>query len=456
VTGVRVCESGLAQLAGMGAMTPHQGEGTLLAQRGAVIPEPAAMDRPLERRPGRRRIVLATAALVVLVAGLALAPAVQRWRLAERAVDRDSLRIAAVAIGDMDRDVAAQGRVVAALHPTLFSPAQGIVALSVKAGVEVKRGQTLATIDSPELKSRLAQERATLSSLESELGRHQIASRQARVKSKQELDVLAVRHEAAGRALRRVRGLGKQGVVPVSEVEKAEDDLEIAALELANRRETGALERETHAFESKTRRLAAERQRAVVSELERQVAGLAIAAPFDGIVAAVKVQDRDAVAAHQALVTVVNLTALEIELELAENEATDVGPGTAAEIAYAGRKLPGKVVAIAPEVRDSQVRGTVAFAGPPPPGLRQNERVSVRLLLDRRVGVLKLPRGRFLEAGAGRSVYVVDDGMAQRRAIRIGVTSVSEVEILSGLRAGERVIVSDTGSFERADRVLLH
>jgi HlyD family secretion protein len=51
---------------------------------------------------------------------------------------------------------------------------------------------------------------------------------------------------------------------------------------------------------------------------------------------------------------------------------------------------------------------------------------------------------------------VVDDGMAQRRAIRIGVTSVSEVEILSGLRAGERVIVSDTGSFERADRVLLH
>jgi HlyD family secretion protein len=445
----------LAAVVGPGAIAAPARGGTRLAPRGDVIPEPAAMDRPIERRTGSRRLALVAGALVLLVAALALAPLLQRWTRAERAVDSDSLRIASVAIGDMDRDVVAQGRVVAALHPTLFSPAQGIVALAVKAGVEVKRGQRLATIDSPELESRLAQERATLSSLESELGRHQIAARQARVKSRQELDVLAVRHEAAGRALRRVRGLGAQGVVPQSEVEKATDDLEIAALELDNRRQTSALERETQAFESKTRRLAAERQRSVVAELERQAAGLEIAAPFDGIVAAVKVQDRDAVAAHQALVTVVNLTALEIELELAENEATDVGPGTAAEIAYAGRKLPGKVVAIAPEVRDSQVRGTVAFAGSPPPGLRQNERVSVRLLLDRRARVLKLPRGRFLEAGAGRSVYVVDDGMAVRRAIRIGVTSVSEVEIVSGLRAGERVVVSDTGSFERADRVLL-
>ncbi len=196
----------------------------------------------------------------------------------------------------------------------------------------------LATIASPALQSRLTQERATLSSLQSELGRHEIASRQARVKTKQELDVLAVRHEAAGRALRRTRSLGEQGVVPVSEIEKAQDDLEIAALELKNRRETATLERETQSFEGKTRRLDADRQRSVVGELERQTGALEIAAPFDGIVAAVSVQDRDAVAENQPLMTVVNLTALEVELELAENQAADVGPGTAVEVAYGGRK----------------------------------------------------------------------------------------------------------------------
>jgi len=422
-----------------------------------MIPEPVAMDRAVARpRRRRRRIALAVAAAAVLVGGsLAAAPLVRRWVQAERAVDSAGLRVAPVVVGDMDRDVAAQGRVVAALHPTLFSPAQGIVALAVKAGAPVRRGDVLATIASPELASRLAQERATLSSLESELGRNEIASRQARVKSKQDLDVLAVRHEAATRALRRTRDLGEQGVVPVSEVEKAQDDLAIAALELKNRRETSTLERDTQAFEGRTRRLAVERQRSVVGELERQNADLEVKAPFDGIVATVAVQDRDAVAANHALLTVVNLTALEIELELAENQAADVAPGTAALVAYAGRELPAKVVAISPEVRDSQVRGTVAFTGQAPAGLRQSERVSVRLLLDRRVHVLKLPRGPYLEVGGGRSVYVVADGMAVRRPVRIGVTSVSEVEIVGGLRAGERVVVSDTGGFEGAERVLL-
>ncbi|HKE16013.1 MAG TPA: HlyD family efflux transporter periplasmic adaptor subunit [Kofleriaceae bacterium] len=415
------------------------------------------MDRAVARpRRRRRRIALAVAAAAVLVGGsLAAAPLVRRWVQAERAVDSAGLRVAPVVVGDMDRDVAAQGRVVAALHPTLFSPAQGIVALAVKAGAPVRRGDVLATIASPELASRLAQERATLSSLESELGRNEIASRQARVKSKQDLDVLAVRHEAATRALRRTRDLGEQGVVPVSEVEKAQDDLAIAALELKNRRETSTLERDTQSFEGRTRRLAVERQRSVVGELERQNADLEVKAPFDGIVATVAVQDRDAVAANHALLTVVNLTALEIELELAENQAADVAPGTAALVAYAGRELPAKVVAISPEVRDSQVRGTVAFTGQAPAGLRQSERVSVRLLLDRRVHVLKLPRGPYLEVGGGRSVYVVADGMAVRRPVRIGVTSVSEVEIVGGLRAGERVVVSDTGGFEGAERVLL-
>jgi HlyD family secretion protein len=423
-----------------------------------MIPEPSAMDRVITARrlKARRLIVLAGLAAGAAGAWFALEPHVRRWFDAELAVDGSALRIAQVTVGDMDRDLAAQGRVVAALHPTLFSPADGIVSMAVKAGAQVSRGQLLATVDSPALASRLTQERATFASLESELGRQQIAGHQAQVRSKQTLDVLAVRHEAARRGLRRTRDLGSQGVVPASEVEKADDDLQIAALELRNARETAALERETLAFEVRTRKLAIDRQRAVVGELERQIAGLRVVAPFDGVVAAVNVQDRDAVGMNQPVVTVVNLTALEIELELPENEAGAVAPRTPAEITYAGRAMEGRVVAIAPEVRDSQVRGTVAFTGEPPAGLRQNERVSVRLLLDRRTGVLKLPRGPFLEAGAGRSAYVVEDGAALLRPIQIGVTSVTEVEVVRGLRAGERVVISDTSAFKGAENVLLH
>jgi HlyD family secretion protein len=422
-----------------------------------MIPDTSAMDhavRPRRITAIRAAIALAAAGALVAIAFFVV-PLVRRWTNAERSVDGASVRIAVAAVGDLERDLVAQGRVVAALHPTLFSPAQGIVELSVKAGAEVKKGDLLATIDSPPLTSKLAEERATLASLESELGRAQIGSRQARVRTKQAIDVLAVRFQAAERALERTRTLADQGALASFEVEKAADDLQLAKFELDNARETAGLEKETQSFEVETRRQALARQQAVVGELARQISELRIRAPFDGLVAGVSVQDRDAVAANQAILTVVNLSALEVALELPENQATGVAPGTPAEIGWGGKTYPGRVVAIAPEVRDSMVRGTVSFASAMPAGLRQNERVSVRVLLERRSQVLKLPRGPFLEAGGGRSVYVLQGEVATRRPVDIGVTGVAEVEVVKGLRPGDKVLVSDTSDFEGADTVLI-
>ena len=90
-----------------------------------------------------------------------------------------------------------------------------------------------------------------------------------------------------------------------------------------------------------------------------------------------------------------------------------------------------------------------------PAGLRQNQRVSVRILMDRRDGVLKLERGAFYEAGGGATAWVVRDGVAERRAIRTGAVSVREVEVLEGLAEGDQVVISDTDEFGDAARVLL-
>jgi HlyD family secretion protein len=231
--------------------------------------------------------------------------------------------------------------------------------------------------------------------------------------------------------------------------------VKIAELELQNARETAKLEAGTASFEIREGELQAERQASAVAELQRQVDRLAIQAPFDGMVASVSVQDRDAVAANQAILTVVNLSAYEVEITLPENYGSEVLPGTRAEILYEGREYPGKVTAISPEVRDSQVVGTVVFAGAAPQGLKQSQRVSVRMVFENKPNVLKVPRGPFLESGGGRQIYVVRDGMATPRSIRVGAVSVSEVEIVDGLAAGEKVVLSDTTEFGGARSVLL-
>lgn len=422
-----------------------------------MIQGTSAMDKPVAQPKGvgRRPIVLMASAIAVLAGAALLAPATRRWMRADRSVDGTRLNFGVVRRGDLDRDVSAQGRIVAAQHPTLFSPVAGIVALAVKAGTGVKAGEVLARVESPELMSRRAQERSTLLALQSDLGRQEIAARQSALRNTQAVNVQTMRLAAAKRAMTRAQELHDQGLLNRVDFERAKDDLEIATLELANAQQTQQLEKETLEYEVKNRRLQVARQQSVVQETERQVKGLEIAAPFDGMVATVNVQDRDSIPANAPILTVVNLSAFEVEFEVAENYASDLVPGTRAEILYESKPYPGRVTTVSPEIRDSQVKGTVVFDGETPPGLRQSQRVSVRMLLERKTAVLKVPRGPFVEAGGGRHAYVVEDGVATKREIQTGSMSVSEVEIARGLGEGEEIVISDTSLFEGAKTVLV-
>jgi HlyD family secretion protein len=422
-----------------------------------MIQDTSSMDHPvLAPRTSRRTIVLAALGALLLIAGAFLLPALRRWMRAERAIDATSLRFARVERGDLLRDVAVQGRVVASLHPTLFSPGQGIVSLRTRAGSQVKTGDVLATIDSKELQSSLEQARAQLLSMRAELERQKILARQGQLRAQQQVDLLALRLEAAKRELTRNTTTFREGLSNKADLEAAQDDVHIAQLQLDQARKELELSGETLSFETQTRQQQVIAQQSVAADLEKRVSDLTIRAPFDGMVASVAVQNSDAVAPNQAVLTVVNLSLLELEVALPEEYAGEAGLGTPATIAFNGQEYRGKVTAISPEVVASQVMGTVAFEGGVPPGLKQNQRLTTRLVFESKRNVLKVARGSFVDSGGGRIAYVVDGKIATRRNIRLGATSASEVEVLEGLEAGETVVVSDTTTFNDVKTVLLN
>jgi HlyD family secretion protein len=422
-----------------------------------MIENVSVMDKPVAKPKGLSRAariaaVAGAAAILLLAAAL---PTIRRWVRAERSVAASQVRIGEVTRGTLVRDTSADGRIVAALHPTLFTPSAGIVALAVKAGDPVTKGQVLARVESPELKSKLAQERAMLASAKSALDRQRIDARQDAVKNAHAIDLLEVRLQASHRLMERAQRAFDEGILNKTDYEKAKDDVQIADLELKNARETAKLAVETADFDIRSRQLALDREAALAEELERQVEALTIAAPFDGFVASVAVQDRDSVPANSAIATVVNLSKFEVEFTLPENYAAEVSPGTSAQIFYEGREYPGHVTAMSPEIRDSQGHGTVVFDGAPPANLRQSQRVSVRMVFESKPDVLKVPRGPFLESGGGRQIYVVENGVATRREIAVGAVSVSEVEIVKGLTRGDKVILSDMTELGGAKTVLI-
>jgi HlyD family secretion protein len=401
-----------------------------------------------------RRVWLVAGGLLLALALVALTSLLRAWSSSDATVSRERVRIATVTRGEFLSDVAAQATVVAAVSPTLYARAGGTVTYARNAGDAVRKGDLLATVESPGLRNELEREQATLESLRVDLKRQEIDVGRKVLQGQQTSDMAGVAIRAAEREFARAEQAWARKVISERDFQRAQDELDEAKLTHKHAVATAGLERESLEFELQTRRLQRDRQQLLVEDLGRRVGELEVRSPVDGVIGNLAVAQKASVQQDGALLTVVDLSALEIEFRVAESYAGTIAPGMASEVAFGGKSYAGEVSAISPEVRQGEVTGRVRLREVPP-GLRQNQRVSVRILMDRRDGVLKVERGGFYEAGGGATAYVVKGEIAEQRPITTGAVSVREVEITGGLAEGEQVVISDTADFRNQPRVLL-
>ena len=220
----------------------------------------------------------------------------------------------------------------------------------------------------------------------------------------------------------------------------------------------------------------------LVEDLRRQVAELTVRSPVDGQVGQLFVAERASVAKDAQLLTVIDLSALEVQMQVAESFARDLAVGMPGEIVGNGQTWKARVSGISPEVVANQVAARLRFDDDPrppstasapqggrglaperpsaaaahgtmPEQLRQNQRLSVRVLLDQRPDVLSVRAGSFIDESGGQYAYVVRDGVAVKTPVHLGARSVDRVEILSGLQPGDRVVVTGAEDFHAAPTV---
>lgn len=423
-----------------------------------TIRDTSGQDLSLNRSPfaaSRRRWLIVGGIAVVLV--VAIGGVLSSWSGGGRSVDTARLRIAEVQRGDLVRDLSAEGRVISANSPTLYTIAAGTVTLKVVAGDVVKQGQTLAEIDSPELRSRLAQEEATLAGLEAEAGRAELDGELTRANARKLLDQATVDKTAALRDLERNQRAFAGGAVAQIDVARAQDELKKADLALSAAQQALALEGRGAGLDTRNRHLLADRQRSAVNELRRQVEALTLRAPFDGQVGQLMIAQRANVTANAAVLSLVDLSVFEVEIKVPESFARDLGIGIPAEITgnsgSGSATFAAAISAVSPEVVNGEVGARLRFSDKQPAGLRQNQRLSARIVLDTRRNVLNVERGPFLEQGGGLSAYVMDGDIAVKRPLRTGVSSLGAVEILDGANVGDRIVVSGSDQFGDAERI---
>lgn len=421
-----------------------------------MIPEPSRQDTTLTPPPAqrfkRRAVMIGAAAALVAVSATLYAA----WNNSEHSVSASRIRIAEVARGTLVRDAAVNGRVVAAVSPTLYATAPATVNLKVAAGDTVKKGDVLALLESPDLTDALKREVSTWEQLKAEVARQQILSRKQKLLAQREADTAEIDRLSAQRTLERYDSVGQIGIIAKIDYQKARDAVNSAGIRARHARQAAALEGDDVELAIKTKTNELERQRLSMANAQRRVDELTVRAPVDGFIGTLNVQNRMVVAANAPLMTLVDLSRLEVELEVPETYAGDMGLGMRAEITLPAGRATGTLSALSPEVVKNQVLARVRFDGAQPTGLRQSQRVSARLLIEEKPDVLMVQRGPFVENEGGRHAYVMHDGVAVRTPIRIGATSISAVEIIDGLKAGDKVVVSGTDAFDNAARVSIN
>jgi HlyD family secretion protein len=292
----------------------------------------------------RRRAPLLIGA--VLVVGVALAvPRVLRFSGIQATVAASRITVATVERGDFVRDFVADGRVVAANSPTQYAPASGTVALLVRAGDKVKRGQVLARMPARIWRRGCRRSRRPWRHCSSICVAPSLRQTGRPARRRGPCAGQPGFHLRETRVRTHAQGL-RPGAFSEMQLLRAQDVFEKARFHLEQAQRNLQSQPEQGRVEVQGRDAMLRRQQVAVEDLARQVKSLEIVSPVDGQVGQLQVADHANVARDAPLLSVVDLSLLEVEIQAPESLARDLAPAMQAELSGNGSKWQGTISAV--------------------------------------------------------------------------------------------------------------
>lgn len=195
------------------------------------------------------------------------------------------------------------------------------------------------------------------------------------------------------------------------------------------------------------------------AELAKRVAALTFRAPLPGVIYGLPRRVGESVAAGQVVASVIDPERRRLRARVDQPDLPRVAVGQRVLIAFDGlprERWEGRVTFVSPglsEVGGREVGEVLGEIGDPNGRLPTNAAVDVQIVTGEKKGTLVVPRASVLREGERRYVYLLDDGRARRREVRVGLTGLTEVEILGGLTEKDTVILPGSASLSDGLRV---
>jgi len=318
-------------------------------------------------------------------------------------------------------------------------------------GDVVKKGQVIAELEKADLEAVLAQWQAELRMAEAKS--HAIETLRPKEIEKAESDVTKCEASAvlARKEIDRQQCLVNKGVGTRQELDRAQEQLSVTDAQLASARKALELARVGYAEDARQARANLDRASAAVRNAEVQLSYATITAPIGGVIGLVTTQEGETVAAGlnaPTFVTIIDLGRLQVDAYVDEVDIGKVKAGQKATFtvdSFPSREFGGKVVAIYPKavIQENVVNYDVVveITDPYDGLLRPEMTASVTIQLEARENVLAVP-AKAVKREKGKNVaYLVSNGQAQPREVKVGWKDSQWIEIMSGLDEGQTVLL---------------
>ena len=365
-------------------------------------------------------------------------------------VNGDTLSYGTVARGEFNDYIRVTGQ-VQPMTTIQISPLEGGVVQEIvtEEGSKVKKGDVILILSNESLDLQILNSEAELAEKENLLRNTMISMEQQKLSVKQEMLQLRVEVRRSKRAFESARELYAEKLISREEWLKTEEDYMLAKdrLDLVETRaQQDSLYRAVE-IDQMTESL--QNMRLNMRMIRKRKDNLTIKAPIDGELGLLDVALGQSIAAGVKVGQINNLDSYKIEALVDEHYIDRVVAGLEAQFERQNESYGTVIRKVYPEVRDGKFKTDFKFSGEQPANIRTGQTYYLNLQLGQSEEALLIPRGTFYQKTGGRWVYVVspDGSQAVKREIRIGRQNPQYYEVLEGLEAGEKVIVSGYDNF---------
>ena len=420
---------------------------------------PQGMDRRLERPKRRyRRLTTfgggAVALLAAIGLGLALLPPPNS--LTVKAAD---LEIGTAQRAPFQDYLPVRGE-VAPLHTVFVTAVSGgqVDKVIVLDGTEVSAGTALATLSNPQLKLDVTSKEAEIAGRMGDASAQQLTLERNRLDREKEISETSYSLLKAQHDLDVRQQLHDKGFVSDAEVKTFTDEAKYYRGRLQELKSGQKQEDAIAGAQSNQIRQTSARLDNNLSVVRSSLDALTVRAPTAGRLTDFTLEPGQSLKAGDPVGQIDSEGAYKLTADVDEFYLGRVAPGQQASADLDGKSLALTVSRVLPQVTNGRFRAELIFKGAPPAGLRRGEGVDIRITLGDTRPALVLPNSGWLEVGGGTYAFVVgaNGRRADRRSIAIGRRNPEQVEITSGLRPGERVVVSSYAGFDKFTHLILH